>query len=137
MSKYVNLGEFLRGQKTSAVRMSFAEVERIIGHKLPRSARYPAWWSNNPSNNVMTKIWLEAGFKTEQVDIEGRKLTFRRVDSQSSTDRKSDAQKTGEPDSAPLRDHPAYGLLKGTVTIAPGVDLTEPADPDWGQVYDE
>jgi hypothetical protein len=27
----------------------------------------------------MTKVWLEAGFKTEQVDIEGRKLVFRRV----------------------------------------------------------
>jgi hypothetical protein len=25
------------------------------------------------------------------------------------------------------------GWLKGTVTIAPGVDLTEPADPDWGK----
>jgi hypothetical protein len=25
-----------------------------------------------------------------------------------------------------------YGWLKGTVTIAPGVDLTEPADPYWG-----
>jgi hypothetical protein len=32
--------------------------------------------------------------------------------------------------------HPALGALKGTVTVAPGVDLTEPADPDWGKVYD-
>jgi hypothetical protein len=79
MSKYVNLGEYLRSQNNELVRMTFAEVERVIGHKLPRSARYPAWWTNNPSNNVMTKVWLEAGFKTEQVDIEGRKLVFRRV----------------------------------------------------------
>jgi hypothetical protein len=131
MSKYVNLGEFLRGQKTSAVRMSFAEVERVIGHKLPRSARYPAWWSNNPSNNVMTKVWLEAGFKTEQVDIEGRKLTFRR--------RSAAPQKQKKSDRSPTRSGypPFYGLLKGTITIAPGVDLTEPADPDWGKVYDE
>ena len=28
--------------------------------------------------------------------------------------------------------HPLYGFMKGTVTIAPGVDLTEPADPYWG-----
>jgi hypothetical protein len=26
--------------------------------------------------------------------------------------------------------------LKGLVRIAPGVDLTEPADPDWGKVYE-
>src|SRR6266849_3638309 len=79
MTKYSNLGEFLRDQKNSSIRLTFAEVERIIGHKLPPSARYPAWWSNHPSNNVMTKVWLAAGFKTEQVDVVGRKLVFRRL----------------------------------------------------------
>ncbi|WP_075292172.1 helix-turn-helix domain-containing protein [Pararhizobium arenae] len=29
------------------------------------------------------------------------------------------------------------GCMKGTVTIAPGVDLTEPADPEWAKIYDE
>ena len=29
------------------------------------------------------------------------------------------------------------GCMKGTVTIPPGVDLTAPADPDWGKVYDD
>jgi transcriptional regulator with XRE-family HTH domain len=27
--------------------------------------------------------------------------------------------------------------MAGTVTIPPGVDVTEPADPEWGKVYDE
>lgn len=27
--------------------------------------------------------------------------------------------------------------MAGTVTIPPGVDLTEPADPEWGRVYDD
>jgi len=31
--------------------------------------------------------------------------------------------------------HPLFGALKGLVRIPPGVDLTEPADPDWGKVY--
>ena len=130
MSKYENLGEFLRGQKNAAVPMTFAEVERVIGHKLPRSARYPAWWSNNPSNNVMTRIWLEAGFKTEQVDIESRKLVFRRVKTNpdAPAPKSKPAPKPGLP--------PFYGALKGLIQIAPGVDLTEPADPDWGKVYD-
>jgi len=30
--------------------------------------------------------------------------------------------------------HPLFTWMKGTVTIAPGVDLTEPADPDWGDL---
>ncbi|MDM9644694.1 helix-turn-helix transcriptional regulator [Rhizobium sp. S163] len=33
--------------------------------------------------------------------------------------------------------HPAWGCMKGTLTIMPGVDLTAPADPDWGKVYDD
>jgi hypothetical protein len=33
--------------------------------------------------------------------------------------------------------HPIFGELKDTTFIRPGVDLTEPADPDWGKVYDE
>lgn len=27
--------------------------------------------------------------------------------------------------------HPLIGCMKGTLTIAPGVDLTEPTCPDW------
>jgi transcriptional regulator with XRE-family HTH domain len=29
------------------------------------------------------------------------------------------------------------GCMKGTVTIPPGVDLTEPTDPEWAKVYDD
>jgi hypothetical protein len=32
--------------------------------------------------------------------------------------------------------HPLFGALKGMTFIPPGVDLTEPADPDWGKVYE-
>ena len=64
MSKYSRLGEFLRSQRTKEVPMTFAEIERVTGARLPaNSPQYPAWWSNNPSNNVMTKIWLAAGFR--------------------------------------------------------------------------
>ena len=31
--------------------------------------------------------------------------------------------------------HPAFGALKGTVHIAPGVDLTEPAEPEWEKIW--
>jgi hypothetical protein len=29
--------------------------------------------------------------------------------------------------------HPFYGALKGFIRFVPGVDLTEPADPEWGE----
>src|ERR1700752_4620272 len=79
MSKYAPLGEYLRKQRKDLVPMTFAEIERIVGSKLPKSQCYPAWWSNNPWNNVMTQIWLDAGFETEQVDVASGKLVFRRT----------------------------------------------------------
>ena len=35
------------------------------------------------------------------------------------------------------RRHPLIGSMKGTFTIAPGVDLTEPAMPEWADLIDE
>src|SRR2546422_6379084 len=120
MSKYAPLGEFLRAQRANELPMTFAEIERVIGTKLPRnSPQYPAWWSNNPSNNVMTKVWLAAGFRTEQVDVKGRRLVFRRVrkpgagESLPSPASPRAAAKPGER-------HPLFGALKGLVRIPPG-----------------
>ncbi|MGF7005621.1 helix-turn-helix domain-containing protein [Aminobacter sp. BE322] len=36
----------------------------------------------------------------------------------------------------PPRSHPLFGRLKGMVTVLPGVDLTEPADPDLADYLD-
>src|SRR5215468_7761904 len=117
MGKYSRLGDFLKAQRAKEVPLSFAEIERIIGGKLPpNSPQYPAWWSNNPSNNVMTKVWLEAGFKTEQVDIEGRKLVFRRT----REDWTQGTENPKFPRPGAAKDHPLYGALKGTVRIMPG-----------------
>jgi hypothetical protein len=130
VGKYSHLGEYLRAQRSNVVRMTFAEIERVIGGKLPpNSPRYPAWWSNNPSNNVMTKVWLEAGFRTEQVDVKSRKVVFRRTEQKPPEASSSLAAVRG-------RRHPLFGALKGLARIAPGIDLTEPADPDWGKVYE-
>jgi hypothetical protein len=128
MSKYAPLGEYLRKQKSKLVPITFVEIERIIGAKLPKSQRYPAWWSNNPWNNVMTQIWLDAGFETEQVDVVGRKLVFRKISEPAPT-HGSNSPRGGSDAS---ERHPLIGWLKGTVQVAPGVDLTEPADPEWG-----
>ena len=74
MGKYSALGDYLRAQTRSEVPMTFAQIERVIGAKLPQSHKYRAWWSNNAFNSVMTKTWLEAGYRTERVDMAGRKL---------------------------------------------------------------
>lgn len=33
--------------------------------------------------------------------------------------------------------HPAFGVWKGKVTLLQDYDYTQPADPDWGKVYED
>lgn len=132
MTKYAPLGDFLRKQPKNEVRMTFSEIERVTGTKLPPSAqRHRAWWSNNPSNSVITQVWLDAGYLTERVDIKNRKLIFRRAPraTASAAARTAAASRTA----AGSKVHPLFGALTGLIRIAPGTDLTQPADPDWGR----
>ncbi len=127
MSKYDALGAFLKKQGRAYIPMTFREIERVTGTKLPNSKQYPAWWSNNTWNNVMTKVWLEAGYRTEQVDIGHEKLVFRRVVPAVAEMREDsrifEATSSQETD---VR-HPIVGALKGTFTIEAGWDLARPA----------
>jgi hypothetical protein len=134
--KYGALGEYLRGQRGDAVALSFAEIERIIGSALPpNSQNSPAWWSNAPGNNVMTKVWLDAGFKSEKVDTKSRALVFRRVANDARRDGMSDQArefKTAEDEGEKRpRRSPLWGAMKGTFTLVPP-DPNEPPpeDPD-------
>jgi hypothetical protein len=110
--------------------MTFAQIERVIGAKLPRSHRYRGWWSNNSFNSAMTKAWLEAGFETTKVDMKQRKLVFRRIET--STEGLSEPLRRA----AISKRHPAFGAMKGLLRVAPGVDLTQPADPEWADSID-
>lgn len=128
MTKYEPLERFLGSRNDAEIPMTFDEIESIIGASLPPAAgRHRAWWSNNPSNNVMTKSWLSAGFITERVDLASRKVVFRRSKNANSPARR-----------------PAEGLkvrigfldrfrarLGGTVTIPDGVDPAEPTGEVW------
>jgi hypothetical protein len=127
-SKYQPLTQHLRAQRGARVPMSFAEIERVLGTKLPPSASsHRAWWSNNPDNNVMTKAWLEAGFQSEQVDLDGRRLVFKRATAPSP----AAFAESSKSDYAVSRKLGLFGWLRGTV-VSTG-DLTEPADPDWAR----
>ena len=78
MSKYEPLKRFLIDQTGHQAPMSFADVERALGARLPRSARqYAPWWANETDGgHVQARAWLEAGWKTSRVDVAGEKLVF-------------------------------------------------------------
>lgn len=134
MGKYEPLTNFLARSNTSQLPMSFEEIERLLGFPLPASSRsHRAWWSNNPSNNVMTKAWLAAGFETADVDVLRGHLVFRRRKDASRQAPATRTATTGD-EKTPATNrgpHPAFGAMKGLVRIEPGLDLTQPADPDW------
>jgi hypothetical protein len=137
MGKYENLGAFLQKQRAREVPLTFREIEKITGVKLPPKAQHHrAWWSNNPSNNVMTKVWLEAGYESAQVNLEARKLVFRRI---KRPDRAGSgiAEPTPKPYATKDGRHPLFGALKDITFVPPGVDLTEPADPEWADLVDK
>lgn len=148
MSKYEPLQRWLRSQSHGRIPLTFAEIETIIGAPLPPSRLNRAWWSNNPSNNVMTKEWLAAGYETEQVDIAAERLVFRKVvnPGRAVTENQPRLEPAGlseraqakfESETTPMDDiqtkaaigkkmlEALYAEMGGLVTFAPGFD---PAD---------
>ncbi|QDC08979.1 hypothetical protein FHY55_06860 [Oceanicola sp. D3] len=124
MSKYDPLTKALERSARAAVPMSFAEVERILGFGLPRSARtYRPWWSNNAESHTQARSWLSAGFRASEVSLEGEEVVFVRDESQGGHAR---------PDATGTGPHPVFGCMAGTVTVPVGTDLTEPGVPEWG-----
>ena len=105
--------------------MSFADIERVIHDKLPGSAeKFAQWWSNNPKNNVMTRAWLEAGYRSARIDIKGRRLVFRKAGSELGG--RSAPMSSNDDPLAGL-----YGAMKGTVRFRVDVDLTLPVGGPW------
>lgn len=128
MAKYEPLREFLAARSDREIPLSFPQIETIIGAALPPVAfKHRAWWSNNPSNSVITHAWLDASYKTERVDMGSQKLVFRRMD----TERRGveEAQRAFEGGSGLLARLRAE--LGGTVRFAPGFDPTEPTGEIW------
>ena len=126
MSKYAPLTQFLKSKPDTRLPLTFAELERLLGFPLPPSARkHRAWWANNPASHVNAAAWHQAGFQSEQVDLEAEKLVFVKLNA---------LLPTGAPADPSHRNggrHPLIGCMAGTFTLMPGIDLTEPTEPDW------
>jgi hypothetical protein len=135
MSKYTPLEIHLRKLRGSSVSMTFDEIENIIGAKLPPSADiHRAWWSNNPSNGVITQAWLNAGYKSADVDMKGRKLVFRKSESDglhSQIENQRDISGADNITSDISLTQNILRTLMGTVTLMPGTDLTSPTGEKW------
>lgn len=136
MSKYYRLKDFLSDQTRDLIPMTFSEIEKVLEFQLPASKQYPAWWSNNPSNNPMTREWLDAGYETESVNTASGKLVFRRVKKGHGSGEKGSSLPSGESPQSPRGRHPGFGFMKGLIKIEDGFDVTKPfSDEPWDQGY--
>jgi plasmid stability protein len=113
MPKYEPLTRYLEMQPGQEHSLTFAQVEAIIVGRLPPSAyKHRAWWSNNPQGHVMAQAWVNAGWETSEVDMQGRKLVFRRI-------RNPPHRCTG------FSDRPPPSLQPGSHTLTvPGLDAS-------------
>ena len=78
-SKYNPLYSHLRRQGTEEVTLTFAQIEALIGERLPASARTQrAWWSNRKRGAVQAQAWMGAGYHVEDLDLAQGRVTFRK-----------------------------------------------------------
>ena len=79
MDKYSALHNHLLNLEKDNWKAEFSEIEKLLGFKLPKSARhYPAWWANNRQNSRHTKAWLDAGWQAGDVNFGSETVMFYR-----------------------------------------------------------
>jgi len=83
MSKYNVLKIYLESIESDTVEitLSFSELEKILGFKLPDSAYvHRPWWANpsSPKQHPYAQSWLAAGWRVESVNQEKKWVRFLR-----------------------------------------------------------
>lgn len=87
-SKYDPLTRHLRKSSHDRLKMSFLEIEQVLGFPLPKSARtYDAWWLDRSPGTTHShaKAWLDGGRQVENVDRNAAVVTFSAVLTKSSS----------------------------------------------------
>jgi len=83
-NKYEALTRYLRFRSafTDTVKLSFAQVDGIIGDNLPLEAyRSEEWWKNTPTT-AHARAWLDAGWKTVEVNLKEAYVVFQKTKAQ-------------------------------------------------------
>ena len=78
--KYKKLAEYLYRKWEKTLRLSYGEIESILGFARPESAHtFPKSYWANTKNHSYASAWLEVGYKA-RVEYETRSVTFERID---------------------------------------------------------
>lgn len=136
--KYDPLFQHLLKQSHNRLAMTFGQIEELLHAPLPASARrHRPFWANDPAGHAHAKAWLDAGYRTEQVDMEGEQLVFvRAIKLEATGEGMADNNATYKHKDSHAQ-HPMIGALKGLLWIDPTLDLTMPALPqeEWDAAF--
>jgi hypothetical protein len=76
---YAPLRTYLEQVGESRVLLTFAELEQILGRRLPASAHnHRAWWGNHVGTHSHARSWLEAGWEVAEANLTAERVLFRR-----------------------------------------------------------
>lgn len=81
MGKYDPLAGYLRRQHQPEVRLSFRDIERIVGGILPKAANDPRWWASGgdvADEAPQKQAWASVRFAPE-VDFKREAVRFVRT----------------------------------------------------------
>lgn len=82
-SRYAALSIYLQNlpESEDVVKLTFAEIEGIIGTPLPQSAyKHRAWWANDSVSHAQSQEWLDAGWRVSTVSFPSQTISFSRIE---------------------------------------------------------
>ncbi len=151
-TKYHPLFEHLLFSGQGQIMMTFAEVEAVIGARLPPSARQrEEWWSNSPSGHSQARAWMRANYRASDIDLAKERVVFKlegwpegyvtpRFSRGLAEARQAGFAEAGQAAFEGLSasesgkasgDHPLFGIWVGKAKLLPDYDYTRPAfEPD-------
>lgn len=89
--KYETFTTYLNSSEQGKIRLSFSQVETILGFKIGRSPRnYRAWWANGCHSHA--NAWTDAGYKVEAVNLVNEWTVFRKDGAGRTQDKKTTQQ---------------------------------------------
>lgn len=74
---YTRLAQFLATQSGTELRMSFSEIEALVGELPTSAATHSAWWANHAKNPQAR--WMDVRWKVSEINRAGRQITFRKA----------------------------------------------------------
>lgn len=81
-SKYAGLALHLQSipLDIKEVEMNFADIDNILGQKLPEFARqHRSWWANDSKSHVQSQQWLDAGWRVSSINPSDERVKFSRL----------------------------------------------------------